>query len=245
MSIQVKAAGLSDVGRLRQDNEDIFLLDEDLGLFAVADGMGGHAAGEVASRLAVEALREVWYEETDGEGRERRMLRGYALANDRIRQEVARNASRQGMGTTLVAILFHDSRALVANVGDSRAYLVREAAIRQVTTDHSWIREQVDQGRISTEEAVRHPFRNVITRALGTRAQVEVDLQEIPLQDGDRLLLCSDGLTGMLKDDKILEIIDGSEEVQAAAEGLVSAANQAGGEDNVTVLLLDCVRGED
>jgi protein phosphatase len=240
MKLVIKADGTSDVGQLRSGNEDSFLLDHDHNLYAVADGMGGHAAGEVASRLAVEALKEAWAEGAEGESDDDKMVRGFSVANERIREEVERDAARHGMGTTLVAAHFEGGEARIANVGDSRAYVLRAGNLRQITTDHSWVREQLDSGKISAEEAANHPFRNVITRALGTRPQVEVDLLNLPLEGGDRLLLCSDGLTGMLEDEEITRILMESSDTQEAVARLVDEANEAGGEDNITVVLIEC-----
>jgi len=240
MQLVIKADGTSHVGQVRSGNEDSFLLDHDLNLYAVADGMGGHAAGEVASRLAVEALKEAWAEGGNPEPDADRMVRGFSLANDRIREEVEHDAARHGMGTTLVAVHFRGREARIANVGDSRAYLLRSGGFRQITIDHSWVREQMDSGKISAEEAANHPFRNVITRALGTRPQVEVDLQKLPIEAGDRLLLCSDGLTGMLEDEEIARIVLESADTSQAVTRLVEEANAAGGEDNITVVLIEC-----
>jgi serine/threonine protein phosphatase PrpC len=227
MKIRCQAAGMTDVGRMRTENEDSLLIDDGIGLYAVADGMGGH----------VEALLEAW---SDGSAKDVDdvMHTGFSRANDRIREEVQRKAEWQGMGTTLVAARVQNSTAIVANVGDSRTYLVRDGSIQQLTIDHSWVMEQVDSGRLSPEAAATHPYRNVITRALGSRSEVEVDLFKIRLQAGDRLLLCSDGLTGMLDDEEILDFIHQEEHPEDAVHALVEAANEAGGEDNITAILI-------
>lgn len=238
MTSQLKAAGKTHVGQVRADNEDALLVDLASGVFAVADGMGGHAAGEVASRLAVEALKETLSGDSEDSPSDR-MYGSYNLANARIREEVVNDSSRQGMGTTLVAAKFDSGTVLIANVGDSRAYLVRDGRMRQVTTDHSWVMEQVDSGRMDEETAANHPYRNVITRALGSREDVDVDLFKQTLEPGDRLLLCSDGLTGMLGDSTILEILEEETNLETAVARLIEEANESGGEDNITAVIVE------
>lgn len=238
MTLRAQAVGGTDVGMVRTDNEDTFLIDQDNGFFAVADGMGGHAAGEVASKISIEALQETLTSANEASAADL-MYSGYNLANTRIRDEVAADPTRHGMGTTLVAARIDGSAALIANVGDSRAYLIRGNKMRQVTTDHSWVMEQVHSGRMDEATAATHPYRNVITRALGSKEDVNVDLFEQTLDPKDRLLLCSDGLTGMLTDAQILFIFKEESKNADVVTRLISEANAAGGEDNITAVVLE------
>ena len=244
-------AGQTDVGRKRRFNEDAFAIDLELGLLALADGMGGHAAGEVASGIAIESIRE-FISRTSRKGEipsphlldeglshsAVRLLAAVQLANDRIFKSIESHEEQRGMGTTLVAVLSQEDTACIAHVGDSRAYHYRAGKLTQVTSDHSWVNEQIHLGLLSREEALRHPFRNVITRALGSRERVLPDLSEVNLEPGDRLLLCSDGLTTMLNDTEIRAVLsEHAEDLGRAACELVDRANEAGGEDNVTVIV--------
>ena len=252
MNAPLAGAGRSDVGRKRDFNEDAFAVDLENGLFAIADGMGGAAAGEVASSIAIATLTDYitrtagaaasdrpfgWDDRLSGQAN--RLKSGILLANEKIYRTIEEHEEMKGMGTTLVAALARDCGVGVAHVGDSRVYLCRDGQLRQITSDHSWVNEQVSLGLLSREEASRHPFRNVITRALGSREQVSADVTEVPLSPGDRLLLCSDGLTNMLDDRRILEVLDAhpTDHEKAAAE-LVRQANEAGGEDNITVIVV-------
>mgnify|MGYP006272656835 CR=1 FL=1 len=218
----------TDVGRLRQSNEDALLLSEPV--FAVADGMGGARAGEVASAMAVAALHGY----NGGE-------QGLALAiedvNARIHAASQADPSLLGMGTTITAAMVDGPSLVLAHVGDSRAYLLRAGRLQQLTDDHSLVGELVRRGALSPAEAERHPQRSVITRALGADAQVDVDVLRIPLEDGDLLLLCSDGLTGMVGDAELARLLRGGGRLDELARACVAAANSAGGEDNVTVVL--------
>ena len=245
-------AGISDVGRKREHNEDSFIVVPEDYLYVVADGMGGHAAGEVASRIAVTAIAEftastrkdaeiTWPYEYDPNisVASNRLKTAIRLANQKIIDTIAQKRELEGMGTTLVSILVSEGVACVAHVGDSRTYLVRDGVLAQVTGDHSWVNEQVKLGFLTKEDAVRHPFRNVVTRALGSKEDVQVDLVEKPLRAGDTFLLCSDGLNTMVDDGAILACITGSgDDIDKAARNLVDKANEHGGEDNITVVLL-------
>jgi protein phosphatase len=245
--MKVAAAGLSDVGRRRETNEDELFLDSSgaYGVFAVADGMGGHAAGEVASRLAIETLIEGM---RPGDGRaappgaaeaSRLLVQAVEEANRRICESIVEREERRGMGTTMVAAVVLGDRAVIAHVGDSRAYLLRAGAIRRLTTDHSWVSEQVRMGLMTDDAAQRHPMRNIVTRALGSRSDVAVDLVEEPLEAGDTLLLCSDGLNSMLTDDEIgAVLVRHGTDPDAACRALVAAANERGGDDNTTVIVV-------
>jgi protein phosphatase len=237
----MKVFGLTDVGRRRDNNQDQFVVDDGLGLYAIADGMGGHAAGEVASKIAIDALADtVRGNGTDGESAEavgEQLVRAVNEGNRRICESVLARQEWRGMGTTLVAIRVVGSRAVIGHVGDSRAYRVRGGRLERLTSDHSWVAEQVKLGLLSDEEASRHPMRNIVTRALGNRSDVEVELAEEALLPGDTLLLCSDGLNSMLDDAEILETLAAHDEPQQACEALVEKANARGGDDNITVIV--------
>jgi protein phosphatase len=232
------AFGLSDVGRRRESNEDEFLVEPRLDLYVVADGMGGHAAGEVASRIAVDSLREALSGPRNG-GAAVSLRNAVHEANVRICDSIQTHADQRGMGTTLVALLVEDERAIIGHVGDSRAYLLRDGTLRRLTSDHSWVNEQVKLGLLSDEAAQRHPMRNIVTRALGSRTEVAAEVREEGLHSGDVFLLCSDGLNTMLPDEEIEGILArfGSEPEKACRE-LVARANERGGEDNTTVVVV-------
>jgi PPM family protein phosphatase len=231
-------AAATDVGRMRSNNEDSYLSQQPVA--AVADGMGGHRAGEVASAIAIEelsALRErgPWENETAAtEALKQAVLR----ANRRIREMASSDRQLNGMGTTLVALLEDGDLVHLANVGDSRAYLLREGELSQVTVDHSLVQELVDEGRLSQEDAERHPQRSVITRALGIDPEVEFDLFTYKLQAGDRLLLCSDGLSDVVEPAQIRNVLLRVRNPQQAAERLIEVANEHGGPDNITVIVV-------
>jgi serine/threonine protein phosphatase PrpC len=227
----VEQAGLSDVGRQREANEDNFLCGP---LFAVADGMGGAQAGEVASQMAVDVLGAGDEEPGTPEERLTRMIR---LANRQIYDLAGRDESRRGMGTTTTAAILEGRDVSLGHVGDSRAYRFRDAKLEQLTHDHSLVAELVRSGQLSPEAAENHPQRSIITRALGPEADVEVDAHSHAAQDGDVYLLCSDGLTGMISEDEIAGILRGAGSLEQAAEDLIRAANQSGGKDNITVVL--------
>lgn len=222
-------------GRVRADNEDAVYPDgagrgDGPQIVAVADGMGGHAAGDVASRMAIETAAE---EDSDPAGRVR-------AANQRVVQASRERAELAGMGTTLtLAALRPQGEVTIAHVGDSRAYLLRDGRLEQLTTDHSLMAEYLASGRIEPEDVPNHPQRSVITRALGMSADVEVDLFEERLETGDRLLLCSDGLSSMIDEEHITELLGRDERIEELAWSLIEAANQAGGEDNISVVVVD------
>lgn len=247
-----KVHGLSDVGQKRQNNEDNFGIDLDLGLFIVADGMGGHAAGEVASRMAIELIidylrRTAASDEpyltgfnTKYSRAGNRLVSAVILANEVISDTATSRPEWQGMGTTLDAAWLGDadhSRLSVAHVGDSRVYLLRAGELRQLTTDHSLVEEQIKEGLITREEAENSSIRNMITRALGYRERVNPDIIELELEPGDKLLLCSDGLTTMITDQEIHQIVMLNGNIATACQQLVAAANDKGGRDNITVIM--------
>jgi len=246
----------SDPGLRRTSNEDCHTVRPDIGLFVVADGMGGHVAGEVASRVAVEAI-EAFTEETAGADRNRtwpfpfdpsisleanRLKAAFRLANRRIAAAIADSQDLRGMATTASAILCGGKSACVAHVGDSRVYVMRaKGALTQITHDHSWVEEQVRAGTLSASAARQHPWRNVVTRALSGGEDPEVDVTEIEPQPGDRYLLCSDGLFAVASDQTIAEILgDHDLSLEQVCERLVEAANAGGGPDNITALVLQC-----
>lgn len=259
--MRVAACGLSSAGRVRRHNEDSFEIDRDHELYVVADGMGGHSHGEVASRMAVEAIREFVRRAEDerdetwpfpfdpGLERHSNVLRAaVALAHDEVLSAIRADGSLYGMGTTVVSCLVRGETAAVAHVGDSRAYRFHDGRLELLTQDHTWVNEQVVAGFLSEAQARDHPLKNVVTRALGGDSDVSVDVAEVTLEPGDALLLCSDGLTTMLQDREIEALL--ASHLQDRAEGalnglceaLVAEANARGGHDNVTVLILRAER---
>jgi PPM family protein phosphatase len=250
-------AGTSDVGRKRDHNEDAFLLLPEEHLYCVADGMGGHASGEVAARIAVEEMAEffrltgrdddaTWPYKLDPalSYDENRLATGVRLANLRIHERASADERLNGMGTTLVAASFPrgGASALVGHVGDSRAYLWRRGDLRQLTEDHSLLNDYRKAHALSPEEIQAFPHKNVIVRALGMKPTVEVDVTPVALEAGDVVLLCSDGLTGMVPDPRLAEILHGAYgDLRRAAAELVEAANAGGGVDNVTVVLVQAL----
>ena len=248
--MKITAFGLTDVGRRRESNEDDFLLDPGSGVYAVADGMGGHAAGEIASHLAIETLREVLHR--DGTASERlsvedatEWLRNAVVeANRRICDSIRLHEERRGMGTTVVALVHSGEDAVVGHVGDSRLYLLRGDELMRMTSDHSWVNEQVKLGLMNDDTAQRHPMRNIVTRALGSRPDVLVDVASLQVRPGDVMLLCSDGLNTMLSDEQIRAIVlNQRRDPEAACRALIAEANRHGGEDNVTVVVASFAEG--
>ncbi len=223
----------TDTGRQRRGNEDrVFARPP---VFVVADGMGGAQAGEVAARIAVEAFKDG----LDGSGAtEERLASRAREANRRIFELASTDHDRAGMGTTLTAAYLDGSELAIAHVGDSRAYLFRDASLTRLTQDHSLVDELVRRGKLSEEEAAEHPQRSIITRALGPEPSVEVDTWTYPVRSGDVLLLCSDGLTSMVSEEQVTEILGRSQRLDDAAQALIDEANRAGGRDNITVVLV-------
>jgi serine/threonine protein phosphatase PrpC len=228
----VEKASITDVGRQRQSNEDAFF--ERAPLFAVADGMGGARAGEVASRMAVEELASLDDSGTRAEERLREVAR---TANRRIYDMAQSDSEHAGMGTTFTAVLVSGREVAVGHVGDSRLYRLREGGFERLTDDHSLVEELVRQGKLSPEEAEVHPQRSIITRALGPEKDVQVDTFTDIARDGDVYLLCSDGLSGMVSEEQIAQILTASRSLEDAAQALIDAANTAGGKDNITAVL--------
>jgi PPM family protein phosphatase len=232
---------MTDTGRQRRDNEDSMYVRAPV--FVVADGMGGAQAGEVASRVAVEAFEQGL---PDSGSPEERLADRVREANRRIHELSHADLERHGMGTTLTAAYLDDSHLAIAHVGDSRAYLFRDGELQRLTQDHSLVGELVRKGKLTEEQAEEHPQRSIITRALGPEASVEVDTWTYPVKDGDVLLLCSDGLTSMVPEEKIADVLESSASLRDAATRLIMEANAAGGRDNITVVLtrLEDVGGE-
>jgi protein phosphatase len=254
MEMELKAFGLTHVGRQRQHNEDAFLVEGDAKLFLVADGMGGHAAGEIASRIAVDSISEFILHTKEDDGTwphaydehfkrsTNRLMAALRMANTRVLEAMRKDARLRGMGTTVVACMAENDTMSVAHVGDSRAYLIREGQLSRITNDHSWVFEQVQAGMLTEAEAEKHPLRNVITRALGGALQVTPDASEIEARSGDVFLLCSDGLTGMVPEIEIQRIVTATDgDLEKACQELIDAANERGGLDNVTAVLVRTV----
>jgi protein phosphatase len=222
----------TDTGRQRRDNEDNAFARAPV--FVVADGMGGAQAGEVASKIATETFEQGL---PDSGSPEERLAERVREANHQIYELSRSDRERAGMGTTLTAAYVDDTSVAIAHVGDSRAYLFRDGTLERLTQDHSLVEELVRQGKLTPEQAAGHPQRSIITRALGPEANVEVDTWTYPARAGDILLLCSDGLTTMISEDRVSEILGGSGSLQETADALIDAANEAGGRDNITVVL--------
>jgi len=248
--LRVKSSGQTDTGLLRTHNEDCFRVDDARALYVVADGMGGHNHGEVASRIAVETMTRVIADGDAGSGLpadhddslrdHSKCLQGSIhLAHDHVLQAIRQDGSLLGMGTTVVGVSMQDDVAAVAHVGDSRAYRVREGRMELLTQDHTWVNEQVAAGYLSEEQAKSHPLKNVVTRALGGDSEVVVDVLETRLRQGDLFLLCSDGLTTMLSDLEIHQRAVAEESIEMVCQRLITDANARGGFDNVTVVVIE------
>ena len=250
MAVEFKAR--TDVGVVREHNEDNFIIDEKNGLFVVADGLGGQAAGEVASEMAIKIISDfikmteldkgaTWPVEykQDLTHAHNRLSAAIERANVAIFRRASEDTKKQGMGTTAVCALVEKNLLQLAHVGDSRAYLFRDDTLQQLTRDHTWVNEQVKNGLLSEEEAVDHPYKNIITRALGASEKVEIEHADFELEDGDIALICSDGLTTMLTDEDIRTIlILGEGILEETIEALIDKANDLGGKDNITVILM-------
>jgi protein phosphatase len=250
--MKIACHALTDVGRKRKGNEDCVLVNLEQRLFVVADGMGGHAAGEVASKIAVDSICEFVGLTAGGEditwpfGLEEdvsldgnRLKTAIRYANRKVLDATKERADYEGMATTVAAVLVDGDIANLAHVGDSRVYRFRDSTLTQLTSDHSWVNEQIQSGIITADQARNHPLRNVVTRALGGKADLQVDYQPSNMEPGDVLLICSDGLTTMVPDEDIsLFFSETCGDIEKTARRLVDEANARGGEDNVTVLLI-------
>jgi serine/threonine protein phosphatase PrpC len=248
--LRVEVGARSDIGMVRRNNEDCFAVDPQLNLFVVCDGMGGQAAGEVASKLAVDVIREHCRQAAGNPNFEfvgtfdeqyspvtNRLASGIRLSNQAIREAAESSPATIGMGSTVVAAQITGSVLSIAHVGDSRIYLLRGGVLQQLTRDHSLVMEQVRKGLITVEEAERSDVANVILRALGAEPTVKVDMDELWVQEGDQILLCSDGLTRMVSDAGIAQVLSEAHSAQQACERLVEIANDNGGDDNVTTVV--------
>lgn len=250
MPAKTEVAGTTHVGMKRNHNEDNFLLVPDESLFCVADGMGGHSSGEIASRIAVDEIQEffrmtakdhdcTWPYKMDKARNydENRLATGIKLANRTIYDRAQADAKYRGMGTTVVAVYFVNSTAYIGHVGDSRGYLYRHGKVQQITEDHSLLNDYIRAKKLTPEEIENFPHKNVIVRALGMKDTVQVDVVRLEPAEGDVFLLCSDGLSGMVPDDKIAEVLQRVTDLNAAVKQLIEMANAAGGIDNVTCVL--------
>lgn len=238
---RVRVGSLTDVGRVREINQDSLLSDPERGLFVVADGMGGHLAGEKASQSAVEVLKE-WLSADCLKSANGTMLdviqEAIQEANRQIVQASLQDPSMRGMGTTATVAVTLSGRVFLGHIGDSRAYLIREQAIEQVTEDHSVVAQLLRARAITPQEAARHPYRNVITRCLGMQMEVEADTLSVDWSEGDRLVLCTDGLSGLVSDEEIMQHACSASDPQEACDQLVALALERGGHDNISVILL-------
>lgn len=255
--MKVRAAAKTDQGLVRPNNEDNYYIDEAMGLFLVADGMGGHASGEVASKMTVDIIRDYFR----GSGKDRplqigpyrrdcseatnRLASSIRLANMAVCEAAGSRPELNGMGTTVAAAQIDGHRLSIAHIGDSRVYLIRAGHIEQLTDDHSLVYEQVKRDLMTREEAARSTMKNILTRAIGISIDVEVDLAEMTLAGDDILLLCSDGLSEMVDDEKILSVAATIDDPAVACEKLIAMANGNGGRDNITVVIVRTERKRD
>lgn len=254
MSLIVQVAGKTDMGCVRQNNEDNLGYDSRYGIYLVCDGMGGQAAGEVASKMAVDTVLN-YFRQADKDGirptvgdpfegvseNAKALGNSIRLANAAIHEAAMKHAARAGMGATIVAVLVNGSFFSVGHAGDSRIYLIRQGAIQQITRDHSLVMEQVRRGLLTLAEAQVSEMQNIIIRALGPEEMVQPDLDDMMAMEGDILLLCSDGLTRHVSDESIRDIVTGVASLQLACDNLIEAARDGGGSDNITALLLKFV----
>jgi PPM family protein phosphatase len=253
MGMTVQVAGKSDVGCVRTNNEDNFGYDTRFGVFVVCDGMGGQAAGEVASKMGVDSVLAYFRSAVNGNyplvGRKfegvsvmaNALASAVQLANQRIHERATNDTAHAGMGSTIVGALIKDNYVALAHVGDSRIYLVRDAKIQQLTNDHSLVMEQVRRGLITLEEAEQSEMQNIIIRALGSEETVEPDVDEMIARPGDLLLLASDGLTKHVKDAQMLELLKSAATLEQGCDKLIQAAKDHGGDDNITCVLVRVV----
>ncbi|MFO1518536.1 MAG: Stp1/IreP family PP2C-type Ser/Thr phosphatase [bacterium] len=245
--MKIESYGISNVGMKRGQNEDNYLLNDELQLYVVADGMGGHLGGEFASKMAVSTVEEVVQRLSNPEATQihgvnsgevaygERLRFAIKEAGRRIFDQALYDESLKGMGTTTVAMLINETRAYIANVGDSRGYFIRGNKIEQITEDHSLVGEQVKAGIISVSDAKSHRLKNIITRSVGYQEDVESDLSVKDLRPGDKILLCSDGLSNLVEDEEICKML-GSYPLQEACNRLIDLANERGGDDNITIV---------
>ncbi|MGN0425470.1 MAG: Stp1/IreP family PP2C-type Ser/Thr phosphatase [Acetatifactor sp.] len=239
----IQSFSVTDIGKMRNLNQDyVYTTDGQIGnlpnLYIVADGMGGHNAGDFAARLTISTMIETIAELKDAEA-EVLLDKSITVANKVVFQCAGTSEDLEGMGTTVVAATIDDRRLTIANVGDSRLYLCREGGLRQITRDHSWVEEMIRRGGLKREDARNHPDKNIITRAVGVEETVRIDFFELTLQEKDLVLMCTDGLTNMLEDETIYGVLMGTGTLEAKAKELVRRANESGGRDNISVILID------
>ncbi len=244
----MRVSFMTDTGRTRSQNQDaVFATEKPIGilpnLFVIADGMGGHNAGDYASKKAIDLLTQ-----TIATSKEQEAIsviqQGITIANEAIYQEASLDSAKVGMGTTMVVATIENHMLHVANVGDSRLYVLYQGQLRQVTRDHSVIEEMVRKGEVSKEVAAHHPKRNLITRAVGAEEEIRVDFFNVNIEDADAVLMCSDGLTNMLEEDRMTDIMSLDISVEDKVATLVKEANEAGGNDNITVLIIEAIVDE-
>ncbi len=245
----LKTFSITNIGKKRKLNQDyVYSSEQAVGrldnLFLVADGMGGHNAGDYASRVTVETMVEKIADSAE-EVPERIFEEAIVSANTLVRSRAKEVPELEGMGTTVVAATFRGDVLSVANVGDSRLYVVSGRKIQQITKDHSWVAEMVQRGGLKSDEARNHPKKNIITRAIGAEDSVKVDFFTVRLKEGDKILMCTDGLTNMLEDEEIRMILEGARDLVEQAGELVKAANENGGRDNISVILIDPMVGSE
>ncbi|WP_420126979.1 Stp1/IreP family PP2C-type Ser/Thr phosphatase [Longimicrobium sp.] len=242
--------GGTHVGRVRKGNEDAFLVDEERGVFLVADGMGGHAAGEIASDIARRSVGGTLQEGVDrglaADDLAHSMVDSFRVADLAIAEHVAANPETEGMGTTVTAIVIcTDGTYRMGHIGDSRAYLLREGQLAQISRDHTWVQREVDEGRLTPSASRKHPYSHILTRALGADPSDAPDLQAGQLEAGDLLLLCSDGLTGMVTDRHLQRILATPATNEERIEEMIALANKRGGRDNITAVIVEMLPAED
>lgn len=232
-------AGKTDIGLKRANNEDAFAINQDLGVGVVADGMGGAAAGDLASNVFTRVAMEVFANTKNRSEKEitYRVKMAFSLANERILEHVKQNPAHKGMGCTAELLAFHEKGFVLGHIGDSRTYLVRNGLLKQLSQDHTLVQEQVAEGLIRSSSIKNHPLRNVILRAVGLEQELALDLVKGKTLPGDLFLLCSDGLTDMLHDRQIQAILNSDEDVEQKSEALIETAKSEGGKDNITVVL--------
>jgi serine/threonine protein phosphatase PrpC len=243
--MRLTSCGMTDVGRRRNHNEDNFLINDKLQLYVVCDGMGGHAGGEVASAIAIHTIEETFftmdwssYEASELDSLAEEQIKfSVLLAGRKIFEVAEANPAFKGMGTTCVAMFVCDDVMYIGHVGDSRCYLVRQGNVDQITEDHSWVNQQILAGKLTEEKAKNHPYKNVITRSLGFKENVEVDVIKVPMTQGDQFLLCSDGLSNLVEGEEMKDLLL-EHSPQAASRQLINLACERGGDDNITVLIL-------
>lgn len=250
MSVRWEAAGASDVGRVRRGNEDAFLLDAERGIFLVADGMGGHAAGEVASSIAVENAGRMLAQAVDARVSLEELAEVMASAFQQARQEIVRacraDPRKEGMGTTLTAwVLRSDGSSLIGHLGDSRAYRLRDDTLQLLTHDHTWVQREVEAGRLHAASAEAHPLAHILTRVLSAELSAAADIQTAEVQPGDTLLISSDGLHGVVPASELLRIASLETPLFQILDALLEAANQRGGRDNITVIAIRVLPGDE